>query len=172
MGLHTRTTVTVKNETFKNISDVHIVQQLANNIIVVPNDVMTDAEIINYTRPNPELRVPVAVGVSYSSDLARVEQVTLEEANKIMRQIYGDTPTADPVIRYNTFADSSINFNVFLWAVKFDDQALLRHEFIKQLHQRYDNEGIIIPFPIRTLHTQPDQPVALVNHAPPQTTGA
>lgn len=31
MGLHTRTTVTVKNETFKNISDVHIVQQLANH---------------------------------------------------------------------------------------------------------------------------------------------
>ena len=127
------------------------------------NKMMTDAEIINYDRPASELRVLVAVGVSYDSDLARVEQVTLEEAHKIMRQINGDTLTDVPVIRYNAFANSSINFNVVLWARRYDEQILLRHEFIKQLHQRYDAEGIVIPFPIRTLHTRPDLPVALVN---------
>ena len=83
---------------------------------------MTDAEIINYDRPASELRVLVAVGVSYNSDLARVEQVTLEEAHKIMRQINGDTLTDVPVIRYNAFADSSINFNVVLWARRYDDR--------------------------------------------------
>ena len=64
------------------------------------------AEIINYNRPTSEVRVPVTVGVSYDSDLARVEQVTLEEAGRIMQQINGDTPTNAPHIRYNTFADS------------------------------------------------------------------
>ncbi len=143
--------------------DVTLVRQLAHNLIVLPNKVMTEAEIINYDRPTSELRVAVAVGVSYDSDLARVEQVTLEEANRIMHEINRDAPTMAPLIRYNTFADFSINFNVFLCAVKYDDQFLLKHEFIKRLHRRYDEEGIVIPFPIRTLYTQPDRPVALVN---------
>jgi small-conductance mechanosensitive channel len=150
--------------------DVTLVRQLANNITVVPNNVMTEAEIINYNRPTSELRVPVTVGVSYDSDLARVEQVTLEEAGRIMQQINGDTPTNAPHIRYNTFADFSINFDVFLRAAKYDHQFVLKHEFIKRLHQRYDDEGIVIPFPIRTLHTRSDQPVALVNQANQEAT--
>ena len=148
--------------------DVTTVRQLANNLIVLPNKVMTEAEIINYNRPTSELRVPVAVGVSYDSDLVRVEQVTLEEANKIMEEINGNTPTDPPAIRYNAFADSSINFNVILWTTKYDDQILLKHEFIKLLHQRYNAEGIVIPFPIRTLHTRSDQPLALVNQTQPK----
>ena len=143
--------------------DVTLVRQLLNNVIVLPNKVMTEAEIINYDQPTSELRVLVPVGVSYDSDLARVEQVTLEVANLIMHQINRDTPTMAPLIRYTTFADFSINFNVVLCAAKYDDQFVLKHEFIKRLHRRYDEEGIMIPFPIRTLHTRPDRPVALVN---------
>jgi len=35
------------------------------------------------------------------------------------------------------------------------DQHLIRHEFIKRLHRRYQDEGIEIPFPIRTVHLRP-----------------
>ncbi len=143
--------------------DVTIVRQLANNIIVMPNKLMTEAEITNYDRPDPKLRVAVAVGVSYDSDLEHVEKVTLEEAQLIMHQLNGDRVAGTPLINYHTFADFSINFNVILWATKYDEQYLLRHEFIKRLHQRYNDEGIVIPFPIRTLHTQPGQPVLLVD---------
>ena len=41
-----------------------------------------------------------------------------------------------------------------LGAKEFVDQYLLKHEFVKRLHKRYDQEGITIPFPIRTLHMQ------------------
>jgi len=36
-------------------------------------------------------------------------------------------------------------------AERFTDQYLVKHEFIKRLHERYRAEGIIIPYPIRTL---------------------
>ncbi len=147
--------------------DVTLIQHISDNVIVVPNKTLTEIEITNYDRPNSEVRVTVAVGVSYDSDLARVEQVTLEEANKAMRQINGDVSTTEPVIRYNAFADSSINFNVLLKAKKFPNQYLLTHEFIKQLHQRYDDEGIVIPFPIRTLHAGSNRPLAMVSQAQP-----
>jgi len=32
------------------------------------------------------------------------------------------------------------------------DNFLIKHEFIKRLHARYQKEGITIPFPIRTVY--------------------
>jgi small-conductance mechanosensitive channel len=147
--------------------DVTLVRPFANNLVVMPNKVMTEAELINYDHPSPWLTVSVPVGVHYSSDLAQVEQVTLEEANKIMHEINGDISIPDPVVRYNAFADSSINFNVVLRAKSYVDQFALKHEFIKRLHQRYNDEGIVIPFPIRTLDIPSNPPPDLVYQVQP-----
>lgn len=47
--------------------------------------------------------------------------------------------------------DSSVNFTVILRAREFVNQYLIKHEFIKRLHARFEEERIAIPFPIRTL---------------------
>ncbi|HEX7401001.1 MAG TPA: mechanosensitive ion channel family protein, partial [candidate division Zixibacteria bacterium] len=64
----------------------------------------------------------------------------------------GGVPNFEPFIRYHTFGDSSINFTVILRAQEYTDQYLIKHEFVKRLHQRYQQEGIEIPFPIRTIY--------------------
>ncbi|MCD5383402.1 mechanosensitive ion channel family protein, partial [candidate division WOR-3 bacterium] len=38
------------------------------------------------------------------------------------------------------------------------DQYRIKHEFVKRLHRRYGDEGIDIPFPIRTI--QMESPIA------------
>jgi small-conductance mechanosensitive channel len=135
--------------------DVTMVQQFANNLIIVPNSVMTTAELINYDRPESELAVLVAVGVHYNSDLNHVERVAIDEAIRIMTEINGKPPARPPFVRYNEFADSSINFNMVMRADDYMKQFVLKHEFIKRLHQRFNEEGIVIPFPIRTLDLPP-----------------
>ena len=62
-----------------------------------------------------------------------------------------DNPNAEPLVRYTDFGDSSINFNVILPSSMFDNQGIIKHEFIKALTDRYRTEGIDIPFPIRTI---------------------
>lgn len=146
--------------------DVVVLKQLANNFIVVPNKSMTNSDLINFDRPSAWLSALVAVGVHYNSDLEQVERIALEEARQIMGEINGDLPTPDPVIRYNTFADSSINFNVVLWAGTYSNQYPLKHEFIKRLHRRFKVEGIVIPFPIRTLEFPANLSPGLVAPAP------
>lgn len=47
--------------------------------------------------------VLVEVGVSYDSDLDKVERVTLEVAKEVMRDILGGTPDFMPFIRYHSF---------------------------------------------------------------------
>jgi len=54
--------------------------------------------------------------------------------------------------RYHTFSDFSVNFSVIMRAREVVDQYLIKHEFVKRLHRRYMKEGIVIPFPITTVH--------------------
>jgi small-conductance mechanosensitive channel len=68
-----------------------------------------------------------------------------------MAEVAGGVPEFEPFIRYHTFGDSSINFAVILRAKEFVDQYLVKHEFVKRLHTRFNQEGIVIPFPIRTI---------------------
>jgi small-conductance mechanosensitive channel len=127
------------------------IKQLANNMVVVPNSTITSSILINYCEPQRELSVLIDIGISYECDLEHVERVTVEVAKEVMQSVPGGIPENDPFIRYNSFSDFSINFTVILRGKEFVDQYLLKHEFIKRLHQRYRQEGIDIPFPIRTL---------------------
>lgn len=127
------------------------IRMLPNNMVVVPNNKIVQSIITNYYMPDPELAVLVQVGVHYGSDLQKVETVTSEVAKEVLQSVPGGVPTFEPFIRYHTFADSSINFTVILRAREFTDNFLIKHEFIKRLQARYKEEGITIPFPIRTI---------------------
>jgi small-conductance mechanosensitive channel len=127
------------------------IRALPNNMVIVPNSKLASGLVTNYYQPEKEMAVLVQVGVSYQSDLNKVEQVTIDVAKEVMREVKGGAPEFDPFIRYHTFADFSVNFTVILRAGEFTDQFLVKHEFIKRLHERYRKEGVEIPFPIRTL---------------------
>jgi len=130
------------------------IRELPNNIIVVPNSKLAGAIVTNYYLPEKEMACLAQVGVSYDSDLEKVERVTIDVAKKVIKRVGGDMPGFEPFIRYNAFGDFSINFTVILRVKEFVDQYLLTHEFVKELHKRYRKEGIVIPFPIRTIYTR------------------
>jgi len=127
------------------------IKALSNNMVIVPNDKLASTIITNYSLPDNEIAVPVHIGASYRSDLARVERVTLEVAKKIMEQVQGGVPGHEPTLRYHTFGESSIGFTITLRAREFADQYLLKHEFIKMLFKKYSEEGVEMPFPIDRL---------------------
>lgn len=127
------------------------IQMLPNNTLIVPNQKIISTVIMNYHLPSQELAVLLQVGIHYDSDLKKVEQVTADVARHIMKTVPGGVPAFEPFIRYHSFGESSVNFTVILRAKQFVDQYLIKHEFIKALHERYKKEGIVIPYPIRTL---------------------
>ena len=132
------------------------VRMLPNNTVIIPNSKIVDSVITNYYVPEQALAVLVQAGVHYDSDLEHVERVTIEVAKEIQRKVKGAIQDFDPFIRYHTFDNSSINFTVIMRAGEFVDGYLMKHEFIKALHARYNREDIVIPFPIRTLDLPPD----------------
>jgi small-conductance mechanosensitive channel len=128
------------------------VRELSNNLNIIPNSQISKTIIKNYFLPEKVSSVLVQVGVAYDSDLEQVEKITIEVAREVMREIPGGVSDFEPFTRYHTFGDSSINFTVILRAKEFVDQYIIKHEFIKRLHKRYQTAGISIPFPIRTIH--------------------
>ncbi len=140
------------------------IHTVMNNIIIVPNSKLASSIITNYDMDSVrgqsasvmDVAFVVTVGVAYDSDLEEVERVTLEVAREVLKRLDPDLDISDgastaPVVRFHTFGESSINFNVNLHTTSFKGQYVVRHEFIKALKKRYDEERIRIPFPVRTV---------------------
>jgi small-conductance mechanosensitive channel len=98
--------------------------------------------------------------VAYGSNLERVERIAIEVAKSVQANVEGAVREFEPVVRFTGFADSSVNFNVIMRAVTFQDQFLMRHELIKRLHVRFNLDGIEIPFPMRTVQIKGPLPTA------------
>jgi small-conductance mechanosensitive channel len=129
-----------------------VIKALPNNMIIIPNSKMAQSVVTNFHLPEKERAVLVDVGVSYDSDLPKVEEVTKDVARETMKTIPGGVPDFEPFIRFHTFSDSSINFTVILRGQQFAGQFLIKHEFVKKLQARFRVEKIEIPFPIRTVY--------------------
>ncbi len=130
---------------------------LLENIIIVPNSKISSTITTNYFSFQKNLYFHVFVGVHYDSDLEFVEKVTLEVAQQVLSQYPNVPKNFKPRVRFYEFADSSINLKVWMATDLYENQFLIRHHFIKALQARYNKEGIVIPFPIRTLYMQKEK---------------
>jgi small-conductance mechanosensitive channel len=121
------------------------------NLLAVPNSLLASSVVKNFSMPRKALWVSVEAGVSYDSDLEFVERVTLDVARQVLSAVDGGVSDEDPLVRFHTFGDSSINFEIRMLVREFESQGPIRHELIKRLHERFNEERIDIPFPIRTV---------------------
>ena len=129
------------------------------NMVVIPNQKFASSTITNFAQPFAECSISIPIGVSYESDLDHVEKVTVAVAKEMLQETEGGVNSFEPLVRYSSFAESSINFSVILRVKTVTDQHLIRHEFIKRIHVRYQQEKIIIPFPTRIVHWEQVTPL-------------
>lgn len=118
------------------------IRLLANNLIIIPNAKLAGAIITNFQQPSPQMSFSVEVFISYKNDLVKVETVTREVAKAVFREVPGGVLGVEPVVRLNAFLETGIKIMVSFRINEFTDQFPIRHEFIKRLHQRYQEEGI------------------------------
>ncbi len=107
--------------------------------------------IVNYHHW-PIRRVDLVVGVSYEDDIPRALKViggVLESDERILKEPEATT-------NVNTFADSSINLNIFAWA-KQEDWGNVRTDLLLSVKKAFETEGITIPYPTRTVVLRGDE---------------
>ena len=113
---------------------------------MIPNSKLTDDNIINYSTLGV-LRLDLVVGVAYEADLKQVKTVIRQVLSEDERILSKPAPTVGVL----ELADSSFNFAVRPW-VKTPDYMPLSLSLYEAIKIRFDEVGIVIPFPQRDLH--------------------
>lgn len=118
-----------------------------NLFVRIPNENLMKAEVVNLTR-FPIRRMDLQVGVAYKEDLEKVRNVLFQvaEENPLCLQ------EPEPVLFFGAFADSSINLQFSVWAER-DQYIALKNSISFDVKRAFDQAGIEIPFPHRTLYT-------------------
>jgi small-conductance mechanosensitive channel len=121
-------------------------------IIIIPNRTLTNENVNNWSYSDQFTRFSVSVGVAYGSDTRHVKELLLQCASE--NQAVSDTkPTA---VRFEEFADSSLNFTVLFWSAsawQIDD---VKSELRFAIDKSFRDNNIAIPFPQRDLHIVSD----------------
>jgi small-conductance mechanosensitive channel len=118
-----------------------------NLFVRIPNETMIKTEVTNLRR-FPIRRVDLQVGVAYKEDLRHVREVLLDVADR--NPLCLEEPA--PVIIFQGYGESSINHQFSVWAAT-DNYLELRNSIPLEIKEAFDEAGIEIPFPHRTLYT-------------------
>ena len=118
-----------------------------NHLIRLPNETLIKSEVRNITR-FPIRRLDIELGVAYKENIQKVREVLLDIADK--EPLCLDEP--EPDVRFQNFGDSALEFLYAVWCVR-EDYLKLKKKIMQQIKERFDEEGIEIPFPHRTLYT-------------------
>ena len=118
-----------------------------NVLIRIPNEKLIKASFTNITR-FPIRRLDLNINVAYKEDIDKVMKALQEVANANPYSL--DEP--EPIIIFKGFGDSALEFMLGAWFAK-EDYRLIRNSILKEIKAKFDEEGIEIPFPHRTLYT-------------------
>ncbi len=122
-----------------------------NTLVIIPNAVMADTIITNYQGPDPALNILIYGGVSYSSDLQQVQDVSLDVTRAVIADNDEAVKSMEPWFGFDSFGDSNINFWIFLQATDRVGSFVVTNDLIKRLHARFATEGIEINYPVRKI---------------------
>lgn len=125
------------------------IKQPDNNLVYIPNKLVLENPIKNYST-TAQSRVILDCGVAYDSDLTFVKDLV----RKTIVSSFDAVKKKDEVIfLYTAFADSSINFETRFWIESTSalEVAKAKTEAMIAIKKAFDQQGINIPFPIRTL---------------------
>ena len=119
--------------------------------ITLPNALIANSKIINESGgPKENVRVRITISVAYGSDIDQVRNFLMEIAQN--SESVRNSP--DPRVRFTTFGDSGLNFELLFWIDKPADRGRIIDEINSTIYKRFMHENIEIPYPQRTLHVK------------------
>lgn len=141
-----------------------VIRDFQNQRIIIPNAVISSQTLVNAHIGDERIKRQIFFGISYDSNIDKAFQIISEEAEKHpnfldgrdAEQIANDWPKVK--CRVIGFGDSSINLRADVWSATPEESWELYCDINKSVKERFDKEGIEIPFPYRTLVYKKDLP--------------
>ena len=124
------------------------VRTFDNELLTVPNSNLTD-DVIKNPVAKRQLRLQVPFGIGYDDDIERANEIILEEAHDHPEILEDPVPS----VRLIELGDSSVGLQSRIWISNPSraDFVKIRGEYVTAVKQRFDEGGINIPYPNRTI---------------------
>jgi small conductance mechanosensitive channel len=124
------------------------VRTFDNELLTVPNSVLTD-DVIKNPVAKDKLRIQFLFGIGYDDDIHRATEIIIEEAERHADIL--DVP--EPSVRLTELGDSSVGLKSRFWIADpaRGDFVKTRGEYVTAVKERFDEEGIDMPYPYRNL---------------------
>ena len=126
------------------------VRTFSGSEVIVPNGDLASNQVINWTLSDRRRRLEIEVGVAYGSNADQVTAV-LYEVVSADEEVLADP---EPMVVFEEFGDSSLNFRIYIWIGDFDVGFSTRHRLTSAINAAFVESGIEIPFPQRDLHVK------------------
>jgi len=136
-----------------------LVRTGGNLEIIVPNRLLLQEKLINYTLSSDKVRTIVEVGVAYGSDSAKVTK-QLRRAAAETGRVARDPP---PVILFKNFGDSALVFEVHFWIHMrtMMDRLQIESAVRYRIDQLFCDANITIAFPQQDVHLDATSPLTV-----------
>ncbi len=153
--------IKVSEEFFGTVEDITlrhtVIRNNENRRIIIPNAVINNQTIVNSNIIDEKVCSLIELGISYGSDINLAIRIIQEEVskhplsldNRNEEQLAEGVPRV--VVRVMGFGESSVNLRAYAWASTSMDAFVLRTDMFKAIKERFDKEGVEIPFPYRTI---------------------
>ncbi len=106
-------------------------------------------------------RVDYKIGVAYKTDLDHALEVLMDEAAKLKADMPEDIIDEPERLGVDDFGDSAITLRLWIKTEPLKQWAVKR-ELNRRVHKRFEKEGIVIPFPQRTVWIKEPKEEALL----------
>ena len=142
-----------------------VIKDFENRRIVIPNNVISNETIINSTIEDEKVIMFVEFTISLDSSIDLASSIIQEEASNHPYCI--DNRNAEELakgehkvmVRVISFVDSGLLLRAYAWSRNPTEGFELKCDLLKTIKERFDAEGIEIPYPYRTIvyKNQPDK---------------
>jgi len=134
-----------------------IIRNFENKRIVIPNSVISNEMIENANLGDEKICKFIDFGISYDSSIKKARKIMQQESMK--HKFFFDNRTKEEKksnepavpVRVLGFGDSSVNLRAWVWAHNPSEAFRMGCDLNESIKERFDNEGIEIPFPYRTI---------------------
>lgn len=131
------------------------IKTLDNQLLIIPNSDLCNTILTNQAFPDNRIKGRINVGVSYGSDAEQVKALLVQLALDVEDVLNEPVPEAFFV----SFGDSALNMSLFFWVEEYAKLFATTDKINSSILERFREQGIEIPFPIRTVKLKHEQGV-------------
>jgi len=118
--------------------------------LLVPNSLLLERTVVNWTLVDQQIRTTVRVGVEYGSPVQQVSELILQ-AVEGQGQVKN---SPSPNVVFEDFGDNSLVFDAYFWCDVTGEKLLreIRSDIRFRICDLFEEHGIVVAFPQRDVH--------------------